>query len=125
MSIDLLVRLFLEDDSVQVKSSDMVLGVLTMLCELFNAHAVVQSEATVLAILRNVELLNEDDHSIETAISALTSCLRCTASDAVRLQVVKVLFDEVSKGARYSATQSDLAALYEEYQNDGGWSGRR
>lgn len=103
---------------MSVKSSDMVLGVLTMLCELFNAHAVVQREDTVLALLRNVELLNDNEHSIETAISVLTSCLRCTTSDALRLQVVGVLFDEVSKGARYSATQSDLVALYEEYQND-------
>lgn len=101
-----------------VKSSDMVLGVLTMLCELFNAHAVVQREDTVLAVLRNVELLNVDDHSVETAISVLTSCLRCTSSDALRVQVVRVLFDEVSKGARYSSTQSDLVTLYEEYQND-------
>ena len=79
----------------------------------------------MVAILRNVELLNEDEHSVETAISVLTSCLRCTASDALRQQVVRVLFDEVSKGARYSTTQSDLAALYEEYQNDGGRGARR
>ena len=120
-----MVQLFLENDPTPVKSSDMVLGVLTMLCELFNAHAVVQRESTVVAILRNVELLNEDEHSVETAISVLTSCLRCTASDALRQQVVRVLFDEVSKGARYSTTQSDLAALYEEYQNDGGRGARR
>ena len=113
------MSLFLEDGSTQVKSSDVVLAVFSMVCELFNSHAVIQSESTILAILKNIELLNEDEHSVEVAIS---SCLRSASKDDTRLKVVKVLFDEVNKGARYSSTQSDLVALYDEYQNDRGFS---
>ena len=116
------MSLFLEDGSTQVKSSDVVLAVFSMVCELFNSHAVIQSESTILAILKNIELLNEDEHSVEVAISTLTSCLRSASKDDTRLKGVKGLFDEVNKGARYSSTQSDLAALYDEYQNDRGFS---
>ena len=86
-----------------MKSSDVVLAVFSMVCELFNSHAVIQSESTILAILKNIELLNEDEHSVEVAISTLTSCLRSASKDDTRLKVVKVLFDEVNKGARYSS----------------------